>query len=81
MNDVDEELIRLSIRSALQRHGYYFEVADSDDDARAGQLARHGRAIAEELGGEVSMARARRRDGRTQIGLALIKTPLEPEPA
>ena len=81
MDDVDEELTRLSIRSALERHGYYFEATDRNDDARVGQLARLGRAIADELGADVSMARARRRDGGIQIGLALIRSPLEPEPA
>ncbi|KAA1428651.1 hypothetical protein [Nocardioides antri] len=81
MNDVDEELTRLAIRASLERHGYYFETIDRNDSARAEHLGRLGRAAAEEIGAEVTMAASPRRGGGVQVCLALVRTPLTPEPA
>lgn len=80
--DNDEELTRLAIRQALERHRYYFETVGRDDGSRAEQLGRLGRAVAEELGLEVSMAvKPRRRDAGIQICITAVQPLLAGEPA
>lgn len=82
MDDIDEDLTQLAIRHALEEHGYYFETIDPNDGARAEQLGRLGRAAANELGVEVSMAaKRRRRDAGVQVCMSLIRAPRTPEPA
>ena len=55
-NDVTDELTRLAIRHALEQYGHYFETIEPTDSDRAEQLGRLGRAVADDLGVEVSMA-------------------------
>lgn len=82
MDVVDEELTHLSIRHALEQHGYYFETIDRNDTSRAEQLGRLGRAVAHDLGVEVSMAaKPRRRDHGVQVCITVVRSPLTPEPA
>jgi hypothetical protein len=80
-NDVDDELTALAIRQALEQYGHYFETVDPDEGARVEQVGRVGRAIAEDLGVEVSMAARPRRDGAVQICITVVRAPLTPEPA
>lgn len=82
MSNVDEELIQLAIRNALEQHGYYFETVEPTDGSRAEQIGRLGRAAAEDLGLEVSMAaKPRRRDDGIQVCITVVRSPLTPEPA
>jgi len=76
----DDELSQMAIRQALERYGHYFETVDIDDQGRAEQLGRLGRAAAAELGLEVSMAARPRRDGGVQVALTVVRTPAAPEP-
>lgn len=82
MDVVDEELTQLAIQLALEQHGYYFETIDRNDTSRAAQLGRLGRAVAHDLGVEVSMAaKPRRRGYGVQVCIAVVRSPLTPEPA
>ena len=81
-NHIDEELTQPAIRQALEQHGYYFETVEAADHARVEYLDRLGRAVADELGVEVSMAaRPRRRDHGVQVCLTVVKELTAPEPA
>ena len=80
-NDVDDELTARAITHALEQYGHYFETVDPDEGDRVEQLGRLGRAIAEDLGVEVSMAAQPRRDGAVQICIIVVRAPLTPEPA
>jgi len=82
MDIIDEELSQLAIRHALEQQGYYFETVDLNNSCRAEQLGRLGRLVADNLGVEVSMAATpRRRDDGVQVCIAVVQTPLTPEPA
>jgi hypothetical protein len=77
-----DELTQLAIRQALEQHGYYFETIGPNDDSRAAQLDRLGRAVADELAVEVSMAaKPRRRDPGVQVCITVVRSSLTPEPA
>jgi hypothetical protein len=80
-NDVDDELTQSAVRHALEQYGQYFETVNPDEGARVERVGRVGRAVAAELGIELSMAANRRRDGAVQICLLVVRSPLEPEPA
>ena len=80
MSDIDEELTRLAIRHALEQYSYYFETIEVNDGLRAEQLGRVGRAVADQLGVELSMAARPRRDGGIQVCLSVVKAPATPEP-
>ena len=80
-NDVDDELAQLAIRHALAQYGHYFETVDPDEGVRVEKVGRVGRAVAEELGVELSMVAHRRRDGAVQLCLLVVRSPLESEPA
>lgn len=80
-DDIDEEMAQLAVRQGLELYGHYFETIEVGDQARLEQLGRAGRAAADELGVEVSMAaRPRRRDAGIQVCLTVIRTPAAPEP-
>lgn len=80
--DTSDDLTRVAIRRALEQHGYYFETLDIEDGARSEQLGRVGRAVADELGLEVSMAvQPRRRDAGVLVCITVVQPLLTPEPA
>jgi hypothetical protein len=82
MGDVDEQLAQLAIRHALEQHGYYFETIDRTDTARAEQLGRLSRAVAADVGVEISMAaKPRRNDDGVQVCITVVRSPLTPEAA
>ncbi len=82
MDNIEEDLTRQAIRQALERHRYYFETVEVGDDSRAEQLGRLGRALADDLGLEVSMAvKPRRRDAGIQICITAVQPQFTVEPA
>ena len=81
-DDIEDELTQSAIRHALEHRGHYFETIGPNEGSRAEQLGRLGRAVADDLGVEVSMAaKPRRRDSGVQVCITVVRSPLTPEPA